>query len=888
MTNTVESLFEIIKDLHNRIRNLELSTYVYGNQPDTPPATMTPTGITGTITYYLEPITGIPKASITWAWTAPAGESGDPVVDYRVSLTRSTDTEVAPYAGTNGLTSVVTSGLPVGINQTLRVYAVSEKGVEGPVAIKTVTITNNSTPPPQPSTPTIISGIKSVVVSTDGKDSSNNAMPTDVLYYNVHAATGVSDTFTPTDANLFTTMQPVGSVVIPANANYDVIYVRLVAVNSSKLTSSPSTGVHATPIKNVVTDLDVVLPGSKAYSDINNLVIDGSFEDATTFSKRTTRAGTWSLDTGVGMPYVGASALKLVGDATSSKFIHLHNDSYGGQLVNLTVVPLSKYYISMMVRNISANGTFAITVLWYKQNGTAASTASSTSTAWTMNANGIYNLHEFAVQAPSDAVKAGVYITTTGVSTGTVWFDGFRINGVVGSVLIEDAAITNAKIADLAVNSAKIAEVAAGKITTGELNATTVVSAGPVNSSHVEMSASGVRAFVKEPTDASPVENIRMGTAGNESFVVFKDAKPVAAIDRAGRGMFSGISVPVKEYDANGNLVRGLTVYGTEFSEWINPLSKGLLAYGSLDHYYDVGTTAEKVEQVTVYLTNTRLYKISSHGRYYLSDPSALGEIGIRLALGTRVYTTSTDIRTSGFVAGYYYHPTYHIEGLFRPATSGYYSIALVARCLPNSNSWYLSIDEFSDLMVEDVGWAINNTVVAPNETDTSKRNYVSTWEATNSATYNGSNVLRATPNLEQGYVGGPNGDQHSLVLFTSNAVEGESTKTVASALTGATITKAEVYLYANYWYNNTGGTAVIRANTLTALATTAPTGTAKSVPAWPKPSGQWVDITSIFTSSMRGIWIGKSASSDVLYSGSFDNHSSTVNKPKLRLNYTR
>ena len=888
MTNTVESLFEIIKDLNNRIRNLELSTYTYGNQPDTPPATMTPTSITGTITYYLEPITGTPKASITWSWTAPSGESGDPVVDYRVSLTRSTDVEIAPYSGTNGLTSVVTSGLPVGINQTLRVYAVSEKGVEGPVAIKSIAITNNSTPPPQPSTPTITSGIKSVVVSTDGRDSSNNVMPTDVMYYNVHAATGVSDTFTPTADNLFTTMQPVGSVVIPANANYDVIYVRLVAVNSSKLTSTPSTGIHATPIKNVVTDLDVVLPGSKAYSDINNLVIDGSFEDTTTFSKRVIRAGVWSLDTDVGMPYVGTSALKLVGDATSSKFIHLHNDNYGGQLVNLTVVPLSKYYISMMVRNISATGAFAINVKWYKQNGTAASIASSSSTAWTMDATGIYNLHEFAVQAPSDAVKAGVLITTAGVSAGTVWFDAFRINAVIGSTLIEDAAITNAKIADLAVNNAKIADIAAGKITTGELNATTVVSAGPLNSSHVEMSANGVRAFIKEPTDASPIENIRMGTAGNESFVVFKDAKPVAAIDRAGRGMFSGISIPVKEYDANGNLVRGLTVYGTEFESWIDPLAKGMLAYGSLSSLTDVGTTATKVEQVTVYLNQYRMYRISSHGRYYLSDPSAIGEIGIRLALGTRVYTTSTDIRTSGFVAGYYYHPTFHIQGLFRPAVSGYYSIALVARCLPNSNSWYLSIDEFADLMIEDIGVAVNNTVVAPNETDTSKRNYVSTWNATNSATYNGSNILRATPNLEQGYVGGPNGDQHSLILFTGNAVEGEATKTVASALTGATITKAEVYLYANYWYNNTGGTAMIRANTLTALATTAPTGTAVSVPAWPKPTGKWVDITTIFTTTMRGIWLGKVASSDVIYSGSFDNHSSTINKPKLRLSYTR
>lgn len=468
MAYSLDDLVAIIKSITNRLKNLELATYSYGKQPDSPPVNLTVTNLAATVTYYTEPVTGLPKALAQWSWTAPSANSDDPVVDYMVSLTRSTDVVVAGYTSTNGTTSISSSGLPVNINQTARVFAVTEKGIEGPVASATVTITKSTTPPPQPSTPIITAGVKSVVVKTSGLDSAAGAMPSDVAYYNLHAATGVSDTFTPTTANLYGTIPPVGSTVILGNDNYDPIYVRVVAVNQSGLTSSPSTGVHATPIKTVSSDLDVVLPGSKSYSDVGNYIIDGSFEDTTTFSKRTNKSSGWSLDTTAGMPYRGTTVLKSTGDATATKYIYLHHSTYGGQLTNLQVVPAQKYYLSMFVRGVSANGTFGITVWWFKQDGTVATTA-STESSWAHSGTGDYDIYETVVQAPDNAVMASVSVWTNTQTTGAVYFDGVTVKPVVTSMLIEDGAITRAKIGYAAITTAQIDFIDAAVIQTGYL-----------------------------------------------------------------------------------------------------------------------------------------------------------------------------------------------------------------------------------------------------------------------------------------------------------------------------------------------------------------------------------------------------------------------------------
>ena len=62
MAYSLDDLVAIIKSITNRLKNLELATYSYGKQPDSPPVNLTVTNLAATVTYYTEPVIGRPKA----------------------------------------------------------------------------------------------------------------------------------------------------------------------------------------------------------------------------------------------------------------------------------------------------------------------------------------------------------------------------------------------------------------------------------------------------------------------------------------------------------------------------------------------------------------------------------------------------------------------------------------------------------------------------------------------------------------------------------------------------------------------------------------------------------------------------------------------------------
>ncbi len=75
MDNSRSNLDTIIRSIQQRIRALELAAFTYGQQPETPPSDLLVNPINHTINYYVEPVTNIPRASITWTWSAPVVNS---------------------------------------------------------------------------------------------------------------------------------------------------------------------------------------------------------------------------------------------------------------------------------------------------------------------------------------------------------------------------------------------------------------------------------------------------------------------------------------------------------------------------------------------------------------------------------------------------------------------------------------------------------------------------------------------------------------------------------------------------------------------------------------------------------------------------------------------
>lgn len=134
------------------------------------------------------------------------------------------------------------------------------------------------------------------------------------------------------------------------------------------------------------------------------------------------------------------------------------------------------------------------------------------------------------------------------------------------------------------------------------------------------------------------------------------------------------------------------------------------------------------------------------------------------------------------------------------------------------------------------------------------------------------------------GNIGG-HGNQKSWVWFDWD--------TIWADLAGKTIVKAELYLYADHWHFDAGGTAILGYHTAehrNSYDASQDNIDEKRSSSWPKPGGRWVNITgsSIATAfangTAKGITIGPGASTGLTYYGIFEPPSGSGSKaPKLR-----
>jgi len=207
---------------------------------------------------------------------------------------------------------------------------------------------------------------------------------------------------------------------------------------------------------------------------------------------------------------------------------------------------------------------------------------------------------------------------------------------------------------------------------------------------------------------------------------------------------------------------------------------------------------------------------------------------------------------------------------------------------------------------IVDLGYApennaitVINTYTAPaaGETATAgvKKTYVTTWTASASDSY-GAFGARSENNLFQGYYSTNQGHQWASIVFGGSTSTGGQNTPLATAMGGgAIVKKVELYVKNDQWYNNSGGTAVVRAQTSTGLITSTPGGTAKNF-AMDSGEGRWLDITSIAAgltggaAAIRGVTLGKAPSTSRAYYGQFRNHTdpSTTYRPKLRVTYSK
>jgi hypothetical protein len=197
------------------------------------------------------------------------------------------------------------------------------------------------------------------------------------------------------------------------------------------------------------------------------------------------------------------------------------------------------------------------------------------------------------------------------------------------------------------------------------------------------------------------------------------------------------------------------------------------------------------------------------------------------------------------------------------------------------------STTQSSDFYVEDIGPALpeNGVYNTGGAVVTATKTYTKTYNAVWSRRFGNAGNTDGT--MYQGYYSGTWGTQKSMVGF--------GTQPFTDMGSTAKISKVEVYLYANHWYYNGGGTAHIGVHTQTGVATGMASSNNLTVASWPVGAGKWVTLPSSWNSGWnsatpyRGITLGGDlgSSTDKTYYGIFNGVGDT-HPPQLRITYTK
>lgn len=187
-----------------------------------------------------------------------------------------------------------------------------------------------------------------------------------------------------------------------------------------------------------------------------------------------------------------------------------------------------------------------------------------------------------------------------------------------------------------------------------------------------------------------------------------------------------------------------------------------------------------------------------------------------------------------------------------------------------------------------------------PDPVPPARTTYVTVWTANAGATYRGDGTKRNdTTNLAQGYYDSTNGNQQAVALFTAAnstpepGYTGETGKTLADALAGATVVKVEEWVYFEHWNYTSGGTARIGRYAGAAVPATY-TGAAPTItsPGWPRQAGRWIDVTAAtdlaqLAAGNVGLSLGPGIGTDKTYYGRAHGHTDP-HPPRRRITYNK
>jgi len=518
--------------LDERIKNLTGGASGSGvsTQPPTkaPPEDTTtpvaPTNLGATSEQYDVP-GGVKYSQLTATWDAVTQNTDGSVYNdhdhYEIQWWY-TAAPTLKYELTSPINTLSWSSLRPGVSVSFHIRAVDVNAHRSAYSSDFAIVTaDDTTPPPKPSDPVVSNWLSTLRVQWDGLGDAGEVMPLDFehveVWYSPNAA------FVPGDAGsiLYDYLPAKGASIISGLPYGFPYYVRFVATDTNNNRSPVSDVASASTQQVVSTDIagNVIDFSNIRFKDVGNLVPDGSFELATTQAI----IGTPGYVQVITNPD-GATA------APSPKVLDAKQGTGTLTLVSdISVSPDESYAFIVSHKAVALAGSDSVTLrLRYTLRDNSVQFVNYR--VWNSTTNtGTFTLRQaFVNVVPANAVKmdaqVSVAITT---ATAHVYIDELELRQQQGTVLIQDAAINNAKIALLAVNDANIGNLNVGKLLTGTLTADVTISSriktadtgarAELNSGGFGLwNASGVQtvAFAGADGSASILGQLRSGNAG--------------------------------------------------------------------------------------------------------------------------------------------------------------------------------------------------------------------------------------------------------------------------------------------------------------------------------------------------------------------------------------
>lgn len=541
---------EQIAKVHARLTSLEQGSTSPGASQDVDDGKSphVPTGLSATTSYYIR--FGRARALITASWNAvTTNADGTPLADlqgYNLHWQYNGD-DPGQWRGTQqvdaGTTLTYIDEVDPGRVIHMQVEAHDKYGhSSGYSANYDITTAADTIAPAKSSPPTVVSNVGTLRVLWDGFDYLGQPMPGDFAGVEVHL--GPNGSFTPDNTTLkdFLTGPAATATTITGLTYGQEYFARLVVVDTSGNKSSPSdltSTSHAILTQVVSTEIGTgqVGLGNTSFSDVGNLVEDGSFEllpkriqrqaamssTHLVFDTATQSNGTYSIRSDSWAGGAGSEALLLQGALPVKPGEQIFGAADYRSTTSIPGGP-SYSYLSLKVKWLDSAGNYldstgAINNLSYTLADNWWTTVDDT---WHSRVTGT------SKTAPPNVVTMEIWLITTNRTAGTIWIDAVEVRRQVDTLLIRDAAITNAKIGSLAVNDANIANMSVGKLTVGTLSADMTLSARIKTANtgvRAEMSAAGIqvfnsgglRTFFADATtgDVAIIGQLSSGTAGN-------------------------------------------------------------------------------------------------------------------------------------------------------------------------------------------------------------------------------------------------------------------------------------------------------------------------------------------------------------------------------------